>query len=500
MSYAHLEQTFYRLAQLSHAGSFLGWDQQVMMPPGSNESRGKAMAELRVIATEIIQAPDLADAFAAAENETNLQPWQKTNLRKMREEWRKANAVPKQLVEALTIASNECEHAWRGLRKDNNWQDFEPLLTRVFDLCRERAQALASGLAEEKAYVNDYEALLDIFDPGTRLSRVDQVFTELKQVIPDLLQQVLERQQQQPTVQKQSTAIAKDKQVALARHVMSVLGFDFAAGRLDEAAHPFSGGTSDDSRITTRYANDNVLEGLMGIIHETGHSRYETGLPRAWRYQPIGSSMGMGVHESQSLFFEMQVGRSDAFIQAITPTLQDHLGSDPAFAADNLGRLYRLVEPGLIRVNADEVTYPLHVILRYEIERDMILGKMEVSDIPERWNESMQHYLGLDTVGNFADGPMQDIHWPSGAVGYFPSYTLGAMTAAQLFAAMSKAVPDAVEHIAKLELEPVFDWLANHIWQQGSALRYDELMTEATGETLNSNYFLEHLRNRYLGA
>lgn len=497
MSYNQLEKTFYRLAQLEHAGSMLGWDQQVMMPAKANGSRGQAMAELQVLATEIIQDPVLADAFNSAENE-HLEPWQSANLREMREHWKKANAVPKELVEAKAIATNECEYAWRSLRAENNWQDFEPQLQKVFDLCTEEAQALESGLAAEKNYANAYEALLDIYDPGTELSRVDSVFNQLKQELPSLLAQVIDKQASEPSPIKQQAPVAKEKQIELAKDIMGVLGFDFNAGRLDEAAHPFSGGTSDDSRITTRYSADNVVEGLMGIIHETGHSRYETGLNKDWRNKPIGQSMGMGVHESQSLFFEMQMGRSSAFINAIAGKVQQHLGADPAFTATNLRKLYTHVEPGLIRVNADEVTYPLHVILRYEIERDIILGKASVKDIPERWNDGMQQYLGLSTEGDYKNGAMQDIHWPAGAIGYFPSYTLGAMTAAQLHHALVKDIPNAPRLVETLELEPIFDWLSSNIWQKGCSLNFDNLMVEATGETLNSAHFLNHIRQRYL--
>lgn len=497
MSYAVLEKTFHRLAQLEHAGAMLGWDQQVMMPSKGNAARGEAMAELDVLATEIIQQPEMADAFANAETET-LESWQQANLREMREHWKKANAIPKDLVEAKALITNETEYAWRSLRGENDWKSFEPQLKKVFDLCREEAQALNDALKDEKGYVNSYEALLDIFDPGTRLSRVDSVFTELKRELPALLPQIMEKQRADGLPVKQSNPVPKTKQIGLAREIMSVLGFDFEAGRLDEAVHPFSGGTSDDSRITTRYSDTDVVEGLMGIIHETGHSRYETGLNKAWRGQPIGQSMGMGVHESQSLFFEMQLGRSKPFIHAIAPLVQKHLGNDPAFDAENLHKLYTRVEPGLIRVNADEVTYPMHVILRYEIERDIILGDARVSDIPELWNEKMKAYLGLDTVGNFTDGPMQDVHWAAGAVGYFPSYTLGAMTAAQLHHALVQAIPDAADRVGRLDLEPLFSWLSENIWQKGCSLSYDQLMTDATGETLNPHFFLDHIRSRYL--
>ncbi|WP_320827714.1 carboxypeptidase M32 [Reinekea sp.] len=499
MSYQLLSKTFYRLAQLDHANAMLSWDQQVMMPPKSNKARGRAMAELSVLGAEILQAPDLADAFAAASDRQDLlADWQRANLREMRLDWQRACAIPKDLVAAEAMATNDCEHAWRQMRRDNNWHDFEPLLQTVFDLAKEKAQALRGALQDERGYSNDYDALLDIFDPGTRMSRIDPVFAELKTELPGLLQQITDRQNSQPALIRQAQPVAKARQIELARELMRILGFDFSAGRLDEAGHPFSGGVSEDSRITTRYDENNVIEGLMGIIHETGHARYEAGLPEAWRHQPVGRSMGMGVHESQSLFFEMQLGRCKAFIDAIAPKIAQHLGQEPAFGADNMLRLYTHVEPGLIRVNADEVTYPLHVLLRYELERDLILGTARVQDIPARWNQAMYGYLGLNTEGNYRDGPMQDIHWPSGAIGYFPSYTLGAMNAAQLHAALQVDIPNAPALIGALDLEPIFSWLSSKVWQQGRSLGYDELMIQATGETLNSAHFLAHIRGRYL--
>ena len=499
MSYQILEKTFYRLAQLNHASAMLGWDQQVMMPPKSNKARGRAMAELQVLSTEIMQDPKLLEAMAIAQSETeSLEEWQKANLREMVSEIKTANALSKELVNAITIATNECEHAWRTMRSDNNWKDFEPLLQKVFDLSREKAQALNAALKQEKDYANDYEALLDIFDPGMRINRIDPVFAQLKDELPDLLQQVTEKQNAEPPPVRPTKKIANEKQIALARELMTVLGFDFDAGRLDEAAHPFSGGVSDDRRIASRYDESNVIGGIIAIIHETGHSRYETGLEKEWRYKLVGTSMGMGVHESQSLFFESQLGRSKPFIEAITPLVKKHLGDDPAFDVDNMCKLCTHVEPGLIRVNADEVSYPLHVILRYELERDLILGKAEVREIPERWNAAMKTYLGLDTTGNYKDGPMQDIHWSAGLIGYFPSYTLGAMNAAQLYHAMVQEIPNVPELIGKLDLHPIFEWLSKNIWQKGRLYEYDQLMKKATGETLNSRYFLDHIRNRYL--
>lgn len=499
MSYPNLESTFYRLAQLDHAVSMLQWDQQVMMPPGGNSARSRALAELDVMRAEMLQDPSLGDQFARAAESADLTPWQQANLRQMTLDWKRARALPKALIEAQSLASSECEHAWRTLRTENNWQDFQPLLQRVFDLAREAAQAQRDALADERGFANDYDALLDQFDPGTLMHRIDPVFDRLKAVLPERLNAILERQGTRPAPRHPEQPVPVAQQDALARELMATLGFDFNAGRLDPTAHPFSGGASEDSRVTTRYDENNVVEGLMAVIHETGHARYESGLPRDWQHQPVGRSMGMGVHESQSLFFEMQLGRSRPFIDAIAPMVRQHLGDDPAFAADNLHALYTQVAPGKIRVNADEVTYPMHVILRYELERDIILGQAEVADIPERWDEAMSRYLGIDTRGDYRDGPMQDIHWPMGAVGYFPSYTLGALNAAQLHAALVRDLPNAPDLIARLDLAPIFDWLSRNVWQQGCFLEYDDLMTQATGETLNPDYFLDHIQARYLG-
>ncbi len=279
---------------------------------------------------------------------------------------------------------------------------------------------------------------------------------------------------------------------------MQKLGFDFAGGRLDESTHPFSGGVPEDVRLTTRYREDDFAQSLMGTIHETGHARFEQNLPREWLGQPLGNARSYGIHESQSLSFEMQLARSRAFVGVLAPMLTAHFGDQPAFAADNLHRLLTRVRPGLIRVDADEVTYPAHVILRYEIERALIEDEIEADDIPALWDEKMQSLLGIDTRGNYRDGCMQDVHWTEGAFGYFPSYTLGAMYAAQWFAAMRRATPDLDQRIAAGDLAPVFEWLNANIWSQASRWDTPELVKRATGEALNPQHFRAHLEARYL--
>ncbi|MGZ5252469.1 MAG: carboxypeptidase M32, partial [Caldimonas sp.] len=276
--------------------------------------------------------------------------------------------------------------------------------------------------------------------------------------------------------------------------------FDFEAGRLDESAHPFSGGVPEDTRLTTRYREDDFVQSLMGTIHETGHARYEQNLPRELLGQPVARARSMAIHESQSLSFEMQLGRSPGFIGLVAPLLARHLGPRPGFETDQLQRLLTRVRPEFIRVDADELTYPAHVMLRYGIEKRLIAGEAEAEDIPALWDEGMASLLGVDTRGNYRDGCMQDVHWSAGLFGYFPCYTLGAMYAAQWFAAIRRATPDLDQRIAGGDLAPVFDWLRESVWLQASRWPTRELAERASGEALNPLHFRRHLEARYLGG
>ena len=280
--------------------------------------------------------------------------------------------------------------------------------------------------------------------------------------------------------------------------LMERLGFDFAHGRLDVSLHPFCGGTPDDVRITTRYDEADFTQALMGVLHETGHALYERGLPPDWRNQPVGDARGMSIHESQSLLVEMQVCRSREFLEFAAPLLRECFGgTGPAWDADNLYRLYTKVERGFIRVDADEVTYPAHVILRYRLERALVAGELDLADLPAAWNAAMRELLGIVPPDDRL-GCLQDVHWYDGAWGYFPTYTLGAMTAAQLFAAAKRADPAIAPGIAKGEFAPLMRWLRANIHSQGSRLSTTEVIEKATGAPLNDAVFRAHLRSRYL--
>jgi carboxypeptidase Taq len=356
-------------------------------------------------------------------------------------------------------------------------------------LTREVAAIKAQALG-----VSDYDALLDQYEPDARSAAIDRVFDDLETLLPDILDRALARQSPPPALPPGPFPASAQK--ALGRTMMTALGFDFAHGRLDESLHPFCGGTPDDVRITTRYHEDSFMPGLMGVLHETGHALYERGLPAAWRHQPVGRARGMSIHESQSLLMEMQACRSRHFLAFAVPHMAAAFGGG-GWDADALYAANVRVAPGFIRVDADEVTYPLHVLLRYRLEKALIAGDLAVHDLPAAWNEGMQRLLGL-TPPDDRLGCLQDIHWFDGAFGYFPTYTLGAMTAAQLFAAAVRAEPAILPGVERGDFMPLLAWLRREVHGFGAKLTTPELLKRATGQGLDVSAFLTHLEVRYL--
>ncbi len=491
-AYGQLEDRFRRLSAVQGALAVLHWDSAAMMPPGGAETRGEQIAALSVIAHELITAADMGDLLVAAET-VDLEPWQAANLAEMRRLWRHATAVPPALVEALARQSHDTELTWRSARAANDFKSLAPRLQSLLDLVREAAVAKAEAFG-----LSLYDALLDEYEPGGRSARIDTLFAELEAFLPDLRADVIERQAALPAALPQDGPFPVEAQRALAEKILDVLQFDRAHGRLDVSHHPFTGGVPDDVRITTRYAASDFTRSLMGVIHETGHAQYERGLPLRWRGQPVGLARGMTMHESQSLLFEMQACRTPEFIDFLAPLVRETFGREgEAYSAANLRRIYHRVAPGLIRVDADEVCYPSHVILRYRLERAMIDGALKVADLPGAWNQGMQELLNI-TPPDDADGCMQDIHWPGGSFGYFPTYTMGALAAAQLFQAAVAADSAILPGIAQGDFRPLLAWLRPHVHEMGSSLTTDEILTQATGAPLGTAAFKAHLEARYL--
>jgi len=493
-AYDWLQRRFHRLGALGEAAGVLHWDLSVTMPPGGGAARAEQLAALSVTRHELLTDPAVGDRLDAAEAAGGLEPWQAANLREMRRAWRHETAVDAQLVEALSKACHASEAKWRLARPAADFAAVRPALEEVVRLTREMAARKAEAFG-----CSPYEALLDAFEPGASEAEIDALFDRLARDLPTLVQEALDRQAQQPEPLIPDGPFPIAAQTQLGRRLMAMAGFDFDHGRLDVSLHPFTGGTPDDVRLTTRYETGDFTSSLMGVMHETGHALYERGLPVAWRRQPVGESRGMAIHESQSLLVEMQACRSPAFLGFLASFAAAAFGrAGPAWTAENFRRLYHRVEPSFVRVEADEATYPLHVVLRTRLEQAILADRLTLADLPGAWNEGFEKLLGL-TPPDDRLGCLQDIHWYDGAWGYFPTYTLGAMTAAQLYRAAGRALPDLDAQLARGDFLPLVAWLRREIHEKASFLSSHDLIVEATGQPLDPKIFEAHLRERYLG-
>jgi carboxypeptidase Taq len=491
-AFTSLSETFRRLSVLGEVSGVLHWDAATMMPEGGAGQRGIELAVMSRLSHEMLTAPAIPDLLDRAESDNGLDGAARADLRWMRWQYNHAAALPGDLVEASSRACSACETLWRKARAENDFSIVSDALSEVLRLTREQAAIKAEALG-----LGRYDALLDSYDPGRRSAEIDKLFNDLESFLPDLLGQVLERQGRAPSPLAPQVATPVDAQRDFARKLVERIGFSFERGRLDESLHPFTGGAGADVRITTRFDPDNPADGLMAVVHECGHALYEQNLPPDLRHRPSGESLGMTIHESQSLLLEMQAGRSREFMTLLAPMFVSAFGADPAWSPENLRRLYLRVERGLIRVEADEVTYPLHVILRYRLEKALLSGDLDVADLPGAWNEGMRDLLGVEPDGD-ATGCLQDIHWYDGAFGYFPTYTLGALTAAQMFAAAVEAVPGIPDGIARGDFTPLLDWLREHVHSLGRLHEPDALIERATGVPLGVDAFRRHIEKRYL--
>ncbi|MBN9037439.1 MAG: carboxypeptidase M32 [Rhizobiales bacterium] len=492
MSFQKLDELCRRLDALDHAIAILGADEATHMAVGGGEARAEAMSVLAGMYHRQATDPQVEEWIGAAEAE-ELSGDQAAALREFRRRYVNLTCLPAEFVERQTRSRMRCEQLWRELRARNDWAGFAPALDGVVAMAREEAQLRAEALK-----LAPYDAMMEQYDPGNRVADIAPVFAELKAFLVDFVPRALavqaERLAKRP-LKALSGAYPVERQRELGLAMMAAVGFDMTHGSLSISHHPFCGGVPTDVRITTRYRTGEFLSSLMGVLHETGHALYEQGLPREWAHWPLGKARGMAIHESQSLFVEKQIGRNPAFWRWALPVVEQHLGE--AWTLPDILPHVHHVERGLIRVDADEVTYPLHIILRFELEQELISGRLATADLPEAWDAKMTEYLGLSTADDPANGPMQDVHWPSGAFGYFPSYTLGAMIASQQWAAIGRDIPDADAEIAAGRFDAINDWRRERIWSQGSRWSTPELITRATGEPLNAEHFRRHLEKRY---
>ena len=491
--YEQLEQEFRRLHAFRGALSLLRWDAAVMMPRGSADVRGEQLAALETEHHALLTTPKVARLLERAEaGATQLEDWPLANLHEMRRQRDHAIATPPSLIARLAKATARAEVFWVEAKKANDFKLLAPHLDEVVHLVRDRAALLgqARGLAP-------YDALVDGFTPGISTADIDTIFKALARKLPGLINEAIEVQAAHapiPLTGKFTVA----RQRALSVEVLKALGFPFDRGRLDESEHPFTEGVPGDIRVTTRFDLNDPFSGLLGAVHETGHAMYDLGLPLKWRDQPVGRDRGLALEESQSLLFEMNLCRSRSFVKYVRPLMEKYLQvSGPEWEEANLYRHLTRVRRSSIRMDADELTYPVHIMLRYELEKKILEGSLPVADLPEAWNANLEQRLNIRPA-NDVDGCLQDIHWAVGHFGYFPSYVLGAVIAGQLYEAMRAAHPALDEEIAAGHFGGVMDWLRDNVHGVGARLPVQELIKQATGKPLTAAAYLRYLESKYL--
>ncbi len=492
--YTLLEQELEQISQINNVISILYWDIAVNIPQGAIDSRTNEISLLSSMAHSRLQSKKLAELVeSVSENLNMLDIWQLANLQETKRRIVESTCIDYDLRKRYVTASAKCELIWRNARKNNDYLSLKPYLQTVLDCTQEMAKSKAATLN-----CTVYDALLDTYDPDRKLDEIKITFNNIKKNIPQLIAQIVEKQSKEHVLPIVDT-INKEQQKLIAKRLMAIMEFDCTKGRLDESTHPFCQGTPDDIRLTNRYDERNFISGIMGIMHETGHALYEQNLPSKYKNQPVGKAKGMAVHESQSLFMEMQVGRSREFCEFLSMLLKDEFGfKGQEYSGENLYKLMTRVKPSFIRVEADEVTYPMHVIIRLELEELLISGDLTLDDLPYYWNNKMQEYLGI-TPPTDTDGCLQDIHWPMGSFGYFPSYTNGAIIASMLMKKAQEVNHNIKKEITKGEFTGINQFLNNNLRNYGSLKSTGELIKDATGEDqIQSEIFLNYLKQKYL--
>jgi carboxypeptidase Taq len=493
--YDQLEQEFRRLHAFRGALSLLRWDAAVMMPRGSADVRGEQLAALETEHHALLTTPKVARLLERAEaGSSQLDDWPLANLREMRRQRDHAISTPPSLIARLAKATARAEVFWVEARKANDFKVFAPHLEEVVHLVRDKAALLgqARGLAP-------YDALVDGFTPGISTADIDTIFKALSRKLPGLISEAIEVQADRAPLPL-AGKFSVPRQRSLSLDVLKSLGFPFDRGRLDESEHPFTEGVPGDIRVTTRFDANDPFSGLLGAVHETGHAMYDLGLPQKWRDQPVGRDRGLALEESQSLLFEMNLCRSRSFVKYLKPLMEKYLQvSGPEWSEENLYRHLIRVKRSLIRMDADELTYPVHIMLRYELEKKILDGSLPVADLPDAWNTILEQRLGICPTSDL-DGCLQDIHWAAGHFGYFPSYVLGAVIAGQLNEALRAERPSLDTDIAAGQFGGVMDWLRDNVHGVGARLPVQELIKQATGKPLTASAYLRYLETKYLEA
>lgn len=488
-------------AYLASLGALAAWDQRTMIPRKGHEHRARQMAALARLLHQRATDPRIGAWLEKVEGSPLVQDPlsdEAVNVREWRQAYERMRAIPERLAVELAEAESEAESFWEEARPRDDWKGFLPYLRRVYGLTREKAAILFAlpPAPGDPPYGEPYDALLDGYEPGMRARDLKPLFAELQEGLKGLLDRIL-GSPKRPDTALLRRPYPKEAQRAFALELLGASGYDLEAGRLDPTAHPFEIAIGPgDVRITTRYFEDFFNAGIFGTLHEMGHALYEQGLPKEHWGTPRGEAVSLGIHESQSRTWENLVGRSRGFWERFFPRAKEVFPSLGDVSLDQFHFAINAVEPSLIRVEADEVTYNLHILVRFELELALFRGELALEDLPEAWVEKYRAHLGV-APKDYRDGVMQDVHWSGGLFGYFPTYTLGNLYAAQFFRKAEADLGPLEPMFARGAFAPFLDWSRRNIHQEGSRLRPRALVERVTGEPPSARAFLEYLEAKY---
>jgi carboxypeptidase Taq len=484
-AYAELLERYGRISSIQDAGGVLSWDQQVIMPEGGTPARSKQLSALSATGHELLTAEEFGDALDSAEA-SDLDASQEAAVREIRREYERSVRVDTDLVERISQTTSEALPVWTQAKDEDDFEAFAPILEDLVELKREYANQIDPD-------ADPYAVLFADYEPYLGLDTAEQVLERLRDELVPLIDGI--EASDTDLAAPFSGTYPEADQEALARDILDSVGYDWERGRLDVSAHPFTSGNQFDARITTRFDEEDPLGALTSTIHEFGHATYALGLPEESYGTPLGEARDLSVHESQSRLWENHVGRSEPFWELLAPEVEERLGVE-ATPRDFYEAANRIYPDNRIRVEADELTYHMHIVLRFEIERDLISSDLAVEDIPQVWNEKMEEYLGV-VPDNDAEGCLQDIHWSHGSFGYFPTYSLGSVLAAQLYEAADREIEDLEGDIEAGEFEALQEWLTENVHRHGKRYRTPELVEEATGEEYSADAFLDYATEKF---
>jgi carboxypeptidase Taq len=480
------------LADLGHIQAVLGWDQQINMPPGGAEERGMQSAALGRIMHEKFTSDEVGQLIADLEEEIgdlNAETDEARAVKVAKREYEKQTKVPLPLLMEFIQTTTMSHEAWLEAKDKSDFSLFQPHLKKIVELRQQYAELF-------KPYDHIYDPLLDDYEPGMKTAEVREIFNKLRPQQVDLIQAIAEKEPPDDSFIKQY--YKEEHQEIIGRHVITRFGYNWERGRLDVAPHPFTTGFGHgDVRISTRYLKDDAGSALFSTMHEAGHAMYEQGIPEKYKRHPLGGAASLAIHESQSRLWENIIGRSKEFWSFFYPSMQMLF---PQYLSDvTLKDFYRginKVEPSLIRVEADEATYNMHIMLRLEIEIGLMEGTIKVENLPEIWNAKMQDYLGI-TPPNDAVGVLQDVHWSGGMIGYFPTYALGNLASVQLWDKLVEENPNVYDEIAKGQFDTVLQWMRENVHQYGCKYEPQEIMIKATGSKITPEPYMTYLKTKY---